>query len=121
MSTLIQPSPVSASTAEFIGLRRFGRIELLALDEIRYVEATDKYAEFILADGRRTFSDRSLGQLERTLPRAFVRIHKSFLVRFALIARVQVLRGSRYYAVLKTGERLPIGRSRRALIRSLLL
>jgi len=46
------------------------------------------------------------------LPESFVRIHKSFLVRFAMVSRLLVLRGSRYFAELKNGQRLPVGRSR---------
>jgi len=42
-------------------------------------------------------------------------------VRFPQIARLLVLRGSRYFAVLKNGQRLPVGRSRYAQIKSRLI
>jgi DNA-binding LytR/AlgR family response regulator len=50
-----------------------------------------------------------------------VRIHKSYLVRFNLVARLIVQRGSRYFAQLKDGQRLPVGRSRYAQMKSRML
>ena len=104
-----------------IAVRRHGRIDFVAVDDLLYVEGADKYSELVLANGQRSFYDQCLGRLEATLPRSFVRIHKSYLVRFPQIARLLVLRGSRYFAVLKNGQRLPVGRSRYAQIKSRLI
>lgn len=105
----------------FIAVRRFGRIDLVAVDDLLYVEGSDKYSELVLANGQRSFHDKCLGRVEAPLPRSFVRIHKSYLVRFAMISRLRVLRGSRYFAELKNGQRLPVGRSRYATIKSRLV
>jgi DNA-binding LytR/AlgR family response regulator len=50
-----------------------------------------------------------------------VRIHKSYLVKFATVSRLLVLKGSRYFAELENGLRLPVGRSRYEQIKSRLL
>jgi DNA-binding LytR/AlgR family response regulator len=114
--------PASAAPPEqFLAVRGHGRIDLVAVDDLLYVEGSDKYAELVLTSGQRKFYDRCLGRTEATLPPTFVRIHKSYLVRFAQISRLIVLRGSRYFAELKTGERLPIGRSRYAQLKARLL
>ncbi len=44
-----------------IAVRRFGRIELVAVDDLLYVEGADKYSELVLADGA--------AQLPRPVPR----------------------------------------------------
>lgn len=106
---------------QFIAVRQFGRIDLVAVDDLLYVEGADKYAELVLADGRRSFYDKCLGRLEETLPATFVRIHKSYLVRFPMVSRLLVQRGSRYFAELKNGLRLPVGRSRYEKIKMQLL
>jgi DNA-binding LytR/AlgR family response regulator len=105
----------------FLAVRRLGRLDLVALDDLLYIEGADKYSELVLANGQRNFYDKCLGRLEATLPPNFVRIHKSFLVRFNLITRLHVLRGSRYFAELKNGHRLPVGRSRYGTIKARLL
>lgn len=105
----------------YLAVRRMGRIDLVAVDDLVYVEGADKYSELVFANGQRDFYDKCLGRLEATLPRSFVRIHKSFLVRFAMVSRLRVLKGSRYFAELKNGLRLPVGRSRYETIKSRLI
>ena len=106
---------------QFLGVRQFGRIDFVPIDDVLYVEGADKYSELVLVNGQRNFHDKCLGRLEATLPPTFVRIHKSFLVRFAMISRLRVQKGSRYFAELKNGQRLPVGRSRYASIKSQLV
>ena len=115
------PTTFAAPPEQFLAVRGHGRIDLVAVDDLLYVEGSDKYAELVLASGQRKFYDRCLGCAEAALPPAFVRIHKSYLVRFAQISRLIVLRGSRYFAELKTGQRLPVGRSRYARLKARLL
>lgn len=115
------PIPSAVLPEQFLAVRGHGRIDFVAVDDLLYVEGSDKYAELVLASGQRKFYDRCLGRAEETLPRSFVRIHKSYLVRFAQISRLIVLRGSRYVAELKTGQRLPVGRSRYTELKARLL
>ena len=109
------------TSRQFLGVRHFGRIDFVAVDDLLYAEGADKYSELVLVNGQRNFHDKCLGRLEATLPPSFVRIHKSYLVRFAMISRLRVLKGSRYFAELKNGQRLPVGRSRYATIKSRLV
>jgi len=115
------PPELNRLSGQFLGVRQFGRIDLIAVDDLLYIEGADKYSELVLANGQRTFHDKCLGRLETTLAHSFVRIHKSYLVRFSMISRLRVLKGSRYFAELKTGTRLPVGRSRYAMIKSRLV
>lgn len=111
----------AAPSKPFLAVRRMGRIDFVAVEDLLYVEGADKYSELVLANGQRNFYDQCLGRLEATLPRHFVRIHKSFLVRFNMVTRLHVLKGSRYFAELKNGQRLPVGRSRYETIKSRLM
>lgn len=107
--------------ARVLAVRRKGRIELVPVEELLYAEGADKYSELVLTNGQRSFYDKGLSRLEYSLPESFVRIHKSFLVRFAMVSRLRVLRGSRYFAELKNGLRLPVGRSRYGLLKERLV
>jgi DNA-binding LytR/AlgR family response regulator len=115
------PAPDSHHPEEFIAVRHLGRIDLVPVDELLYVEGADKYSELVLLNGQRNFYDKCLGRVEAALPRSFMRIHKSFLVRFAMVARLHVQKGSRYFAELKNGLRLPVGRSHYAEVKSRML
>ncbi len=115
------PNAAVARSDRFIAVRRLGRIELIPLDDLLYVAGADKYSELVLANGRRNFHDQSLGRMEAVLAAAFVRIHKSYLVRFAMVARLRVFKGSRYFAEFKNGMRLPVGRTHYRQIKSRLI
>jgi DNA-binding LytR/AlgR family response regulator len=116
------PQPRTADSAErFLAARRAGRIDFIALDDLLYVEGDDKYSQLVYTNGRRNFHDKALGRLEAALPHSFVRIHKSYLVRFNMVSRLLVLKGSRYFAELHNGLRLPVGRSRYQQVKSRLL
>ena len=115
------PPPAGYRPEEFIAVRHLGRIDLVPLDELLYVEGADKYSELVLLNGQRSFYDKCLGRVEAALPRSFMRIHKSYLVRFAMVARLHVQKGSRYFAELKNGLRLPVGRSHYAEVKSRML
>jgi DNA-binding LytR/AlgR family response regulator len=117
----VRPHQRPAADEQFLAVRRLGRIDFVPVDELVYVEGADKYSELVLTNGQRSFYDKCLGRLEACLPRSFVRIHKSYLVRFPMVSRLLVLKGSRYFAELKNGLRLPVGRSRYAEIKSRLL
>jgi DNA-binding LytR/AlgR family response regulator len=120
--TVPPPSAPQADTAaRFLAARRTGQIDFIALDDLLYVEGDDKYSKLVYTNGRRNFHDKALGRLEAALPDSFVRIHKSYLVRFTMVSRLLVLKGSRYFAELHNGLRLPVGRSRYRAVKSRLL
>jgi two-component system, LytTR family, response regulator LytT len=116
----LRPEPIP-NLRQFLAVRRLGRIDFVPVDDLLYVEGADKYSELVLANGKRNFYDKCLGRLEAALPRSFVRIHKSYLVRFSMVSRLHVLKGSRYFAELKNGLRLPVGRTRYETIKSRLI
>lgn len=115
------PTAQTKASEQFIAVRRLGHIDLIPIDDLLYVEGADKYSELVLANGQRSFHDKCLGRVEASLPSSFVRIHKSYVVRFAMVARLHVLKGSRYFAELRNGLRLPVGRSRYEQIKALLI
>ena len=52
---------------------------------------------------------KQISDLEAELdPRVFVRIHRSFIVKFDLIAEVQYVSKHRSWVVLRDGTRLPM-------------
>jgi DNA-binding LytR/AlgR family response regulator len=95
-----------------LAIRKSGRVELLAVDEVSYAEGAGNYSELVLGNGRRELHDKTLEKLEMVLPPDFERIHKSFLVRLSIIKALHAYEGSRYEAELAGGIRLPVGRTR---------
>lgn len=106
---------------KFLAIRSHGRIELVRVDDVLYARGAGAYSELQLAGGRSVLHDKSLEKLAEILPPIFNRVHKSYLVRLSDIVALHAKPGSRYAAELKGGIRLPIGRTRYAGVRNLLL
>ena len=104
--------------AATLAIRSAGRVELIPVQEVAYVSAAGSYAELILRDGSVRVHSKSLDKLLAILPDTFERIHRSFLVRIDEIEQIRVQEGSRYTAVLTSGDEIPIGRTRVASLRS---
>lgn len=107
----------AAGAAKFLAVRKHGKVELVPIDRIVYVEGAGAYAELVLDDGKRELHDKTLEKLHALLPPVFERIHKSYLVRMTAVKALHAQEGSHYEAELKNGVRLPIGRTRYKEIR----
>ncbi|HUR56353.1 MAG TPA: LytTR family DNA-binding domain-containing protein [Opitutaceae bacterium] len=107
----------AACAAKFLAVRKLGKVELVPIDRILYVEGAGAYAELVLDDGRRELHDKTLEKLHALLPPVFDRIHKSYVVRLSAVKALHAHEGSQYEAELKNGLRLPVGRTRYKEIR----
>jgi DNA-binding LytR/AlgR family response regulator len=102
----------AAGAAKFLAIKKHGRIELVEIDRVLYVEGAGAYAELVLDDHRRELHDKTLEKLHALLPPGFERIHKSYLVRWSAVKALHAREGTRYEAELHNGLRLPVGRTR---------
>ncbi|GJL91921.1 LytR/AlgR family response regulator transcription factor [Hyphococcus sp.] len=105
----------------FLSFRSRGQTTVAPLDQVVSVTGADKYSEVTLKSGETLLHDKSLQQLEQSLPSNFERIHKSHIVRWDQIQSIETQVGSRYYVRLKTGQQLPVSRSRYKEIRERLI
>ncbi|HWA24239.1 MAG TPA: LytTR family DNA-binding domain-containing protein [Lacunisphaera sp.] len=106
------PVARSGSATRNLAVRKAGRIELVAVDQVLFVQGAGNYSELVLADGRRELHDKTLEKLEALLPEGFERTHKSYLVRRDAIKALHASEGSHYELELKNGTCLPVGRTR---------
>ncbi len=96
-----------------LALHSGGRIQALNLDEVSWFEAADNYVR-IHTPKTVHLMRGTLAVLERRIdPAAFIRIHRSAIVRIEFIQEVESLFHGDYRVVLKTGQRLPVGRKYR--------
>lgn len=106
------PSTRAVFAAKKLAVKKAGRVELVAIDDVLYVQGAGNYSELVLAGGRRELHDKTLEKLETILPADFERIHKSYLLRMSAVKALHASEGSHYEAELKNGVCLPVGRAR---------
>jgi two-component system, LytTR family, response regulator LytT len=100
------------AAARVLAIRKRDGIVLVPSDQIVFIRGAGPYAELHLRDGGMELHSKSLDNLLAVLPHDFERTHKSFIVRMSEIARVIAHEGTRYELELRSGRRLPIGRTR---------
>ena len=97
-----------------------GRVVLLEMDEIDWVEAAGNYAELKTRGGTYLLRE-GIGRLgERLDPSQFVRIHRSIIVNVRKIKELQPCNRGEYMVVLKDGKQLSCSRSYRAKLQQLI-
>ena len=79
-----------------IPVKKGDAIHLLPIQTITVIEAADKYAYIYDEAGAKYLCDYALGYLAKRLPKAFVRVHRSFIVHIDHIACVRVFDKKRY-------------------------
>jgi DNA-binding LytR/AlgR family response regulator len=100
------------NSLRFLSVRKNGSIRLIELAQLRFIKGAGIYSELHLLDGSSLLHDKGLDALEKILPSAFQRIHKSYIVQVSQTEVILVSSGSKYSLRLKNAEILPIGRSR---------
>ncbi|MFK7847061.1 MAG: LytR/AlgR family response regulator transcription factor [Rhodothermales bacterium] len=104
--------------AASLAIRSAGRIDLVPIADVAYIQAAGSYSELVLRDGAVRVHSKSLERLLAILPPTFERIHRSYVVRLDEVIQVRVREGSRYAAVLASGQEIPIGRTRVDAVRA---
>jgi two-component system LytT family response regulator len=111
----IVPSPAAPATEylQRIPVETKGRVRVVPVNEIDYIVAAGVYAELHVGD-RRYIVRESMQTLEDRLdPNVFMRIHRSAIVRIALVDVFLRGEGGDYEVQLKNGVRLRVSRARR--------
>jgi two-component system LytT family response regulator len=98
-------------TLERVLIREQGRVHVLPVERIDFVEAQDDYLCFV-SGGKRQRKQQTMADIEAQLDRArFVRIHRSFLLNIERLARIEPYAKDSWLAILADGSRLPVSRT----------
>jgi two-component system LytT family response regulator len=96
------------------------RVHVIPVDKIEYVQAQDDYVCF-RSEGKDYLKEQTLAEVEASLdPKAFVRIHRSYLLNLSRLVRVDQDERENRVAVLTDGRRLPVSRAGYTRLNSLL-
>lgn len=106
-----------APLADRISIHREGRLELVEVSKLEWVEAADQYVRLHTDEGEHLMRE-SMGQLEQRLdPQRFLRVHRSAIVAVDRIRRLESRGGGVGRVLLASGQWVPVSRSRFPLVR----
>jgi two-component system LytT family response regulator len=87
------------------------RVTLIPVAKLDYVEAQDDYVA-LASHGAKHLKQQTIASLETVLdPARFVRIHRSYIVNFERVVRIEPYGKDSRLAILADGTRLPVSRT----------
>jgi two-component system LytT family response regulator len=108
---LIEKLPVPASPLNRIVVRKGNAINLITVDQLKYIEAQDDYVMIHHSSGK-ALKQQSMKYFEENLPaKDFVRVHRAYIVKVTEIKRIEPYGKDNHVAILNSGEKLPVSRS----------
>ena len=117
---LLQSATQLPSQSERIVVKTAGKIKIIPVQEILYLEAADDYVKIHTKEGA-FLKNKTMGFFENTLsPEQFVRIHRSYIVSVQEITRIDPYEKENHLANLKTGARIPVSKNGYGKLREVL-
>jgi two-component system LytT family response regulator len=108
---LLAKSPELSPPVNRVVVRKGTAINLIPVEEIKYLEAQDDYVMIHYKDGK-ALKQQTMRFYEDKLSKTdFVRIHRSYIVRVEEIKRIEPYGKDNHVAVLQSGDKLPVSRS----------
>jgi two-component system, LytTR family, response regulator len=110
-SQLLAKKPEPSSPVNRIVVRKGNAINLIPVEQIRYVEAQDDYVMIYHAGGK-ALKQQTMKFYDANLPKeSFARIHRSYIVKIEEINRIEPYTKDNYVAILHSGDKLPVSRA----------
>lgn len=108
---LLSKRPETLSTLNRVVVRKGNAINLIPVDQIKYIEAQDDYVMIYHSAGK-ALKQQTMKFYEDNLPvKDFVRIHRSYIVKVSDINRIEPYGKDNHIAILKSGDKLPVSRA----------
>ena len=110
-SQLLAKKPETSPPVNRMVVRKGNAINLIPVEEIRYLEAQDDYVMIYHSAGK-ALKQQTMKSCEDNLSKNdFVRIHRSYIVKIGEIKRIEPYGKDNYVAILQSGDKLPVSRS----------
>ena len=111
LAQLVHQSLDLNKTGKRLVLRESKKVKLFDHNDIAYIKGAGNYIEVVFTDGKKQLFRETLGKVEEQLhDTAFIRIHKSTIVRSDLISELNSSGKGDYKVILKSGCELVLSR-----------
>ena len=117
---LLQSAMQLPSQCERVVVKTAGKIKIIPVPDIIYLEAADDYVKIHTKDGA-YLKNRTMGFFENTLPAdQFARTHRSFMINVQEVTRIDPYEKENHLAILRSGARIPVSRAGYARLKEVL-
>ena len=117
---VVETALQTTTTNNRIVVKDNGKIKIIPIAQVQYLEAADDYVKIITAEGS-FLKKKTMQHFEDSLPpQEFIRIHRSYIINAALITRIDLHEKDSHLALLTTGARLPVSKAGYAKLKEVL-
>jgi two-component system LytT family response regulator len=118
--SLLKSTNELPSQAERIVVKTGGKIKIIPVAEVHYLEAADDYVKIYTKDGN-FLKNKTMGFFEQTFDHLqFVRTHRSYIINIQEITRIEPYEKEAHLAILKSGAQIPVSKTGYVKLRSVL-
>lgn len=108
---LLEKKPDPVSPINRVVVRKGNAINLIPVDQVKYIEAQDDYVMIYHSSGK-AMKQETMKFYEENLPSSdFVRIHRSYIVNVTEIKRIEPYGKDNHVAILQSGDKIPVSRA----------
>jgi two-component system LytT family response regulator len=108
---LLQSASQLPSQSERIVVKTAGKIKIIPIPDILYLEAADDYVKIYTKEGS-FLKNKTMSFFESALPQnQFVRTHRSYIINVQEITRIDPYEKENHLAILKSGARIPVSKN----------
>ena len=108
---LLQSEKQLPSQSERIVVKTAGKIKIIPIPEILFLEAADDYVKIHTKEGA-FLKNKTMSFFENTLPQEqFVRTHRSYILNVQEITRIDPYEKENHLAILRSGARVPVSKN----------
>lgn len=108
---LLQSPTHLPAQSERIVVKTGGKIKIIPVPDILYLEAADDYVKIHTKEGA-FLKNKTMSFFENTLPSdQFARTHRSFMINVQEITRIDPYEKENHLAILRSGARVPVSKT----------
>lgn len=97
-----------------------GKIKIIPVEEINYLEAADDYVKIHTKEGS-FLKNKTMAHFEQILDgQHFVRTHRSYILNIQQVTRIDPYEKDNHIAILKSGARVPVSKTGYVKLKSVL-
>src|SRR5215813_15055948 len=117
---LLETAAMSPSQQHRVVVKTAGKIKIIPIEEINYLEAADDYVKIQTKDGS-FLKNKTMSYFEQSLDaQQFVRTHRSYIVNIQQVTRIDPYEKDNHLAILKSGARIPVSKTGYVKLKSVL-
>ena len=109
--SLLESIAQSPAQSKRVVVKLAGKIKIIPVDEIYYLEAADDYVKIFTKEGS-FLKNKTMNYFEQALDaQHFVRTHRSYIMNIQQITRIEPYEKDNHVAILKSGAQVPVSKT----------